>query len=1347
MKFIINARGAMDPFLGPLLHAVTPLLCMFAVITASVSKIEDFEGIIKDWETDKASNISVMMAEDVQKPGHPVVDTTVGTEKGRYLYIQFKTQLYSKCHESPGPNCRLNFNAVISRSATLSVFTTALCECWPIPTEAHRHLRDVNATGPGWKNFDIPLGINDIPFEVILVATTKNSDDFIALDDLGLVDCEPGPRFTCPEDRPFQCLGTRQCLSRDRVCDLHTDCPCDYDEREEICDMVLPEGQLRLDECDFPTGKCLWYNINSQKPGLDSFAWEPMEDDITVQTIDWRQTFLNNSVDTTVEHLPKARFLQVNIRKKWRDQVATLRSVSFEAVFNKLCQARFWYRIRDTANSAVIILELVELKKGAVAKPVSVKLWDSRGEEDHVTQGSKGWRRAVVEFREPLNGSFVLQFKTFSNNLKSFGDVALNNITLGLDCFDSVLNPSTCGNSGSQGPKQQDCDSHYKGFKIEVMDTGDFQGVQKWVVPESTLYRIQAFGSGGGRGYGKHPNSGRGSKVDAKFFFNKGEEIYFVVGQQGENDCRALKPSCHSGDHDNFVGGGGGGGATIIFKLDNGSKPLALLVAGGGGGGSGGEESSSDEDETTGVALGKRYPTSVIQMSKEEAQQLLESTFEGELPCGGGFYKGASGGFGLGGGACNSGGYGGGAKVVNLGEFSKGDKRGEPGRSYVDPAYHHANITPGVQVRHGFVEITFSKSCPCADYCMWLDDDFDVPACLCLRNDSSNGLECQGSHLEMKDTSDNKNYFLVALLSGVFTVVICSCCILLCIKRRKMITRHPTSVKMVASFFCPCIHFNSQPPALGGHVLPQIQRPPAVMHVNPNYDRIDTSNPEQSLKEISRKHLKLMSELGQGAFGEVYYGLLSNVPMVEGDLPVAVKTLPPVCTDQTEMDFLMEAVIVSKFNHPNIVKFIGVCFDQRPHYLVLELLEGGDLKTFLLQARPKWEQPSPLTVLDLLRLSLDIARGCQHLEEKHFIHRDIAARNCLLTTKGPNRTAKIADFGMARDIYRSDYYKKAGKAMLPVKWMPPEAFLDGVFSSKTDVWSFGILMWEVFSLGHMPYPGCSNEEVMNLVAQGGRLESPGGCPSAVFDIMASCWNVLPEGRPNFSLIISSLERRLQDDDLATRGLPVFYVAPIVNTRGPRLQDRAPGSPHPRSVTSRGVIHPTENILSPNTAGDGYLEPLLTFSSRGVYNDGLHQTSDKHLSKPGNKKLHSPINIGDGDNVRTAVKSRTPRVFYRANNINSFADSASESLLNSLPCPDGTGATQPEIQGKQTSEPDQNLEVRIVKNGCDNELNDTEENGNELLDYDDLKMANRVALPEKNPKRKSYTNFPGHSSKK
>ncbi|CAH0381459.1 unnamed protein product [Bemisia tabaci] len=220
---------------------------------------------------------------------------------------------------------------------------------------------------------------------------------------------------------------------------------------------------------------------------------------------------------------------------------------------------------------------------------------------------------------------------------------------------------------------------------------------------------------------------------------------------------------------------------------------------------------------------------------------------------------------------------------------------------------------------------------------------------------------------------------------------------------------------------------------------------------NPNYEFGGGTYTINDLKDIPRDNLRLVKALGQGAFGEVYQGLYRHRTGDAVEMPVAVKTLPELSTNQAETDFLMEALIMSKFNHPNIVHFIGVCFDKHPRFIVIELLAGGDLKTFLRESRAKPDRPSPLIMRDLLTCAIDVAKGCKYLEENRFIHRDIAARNCLLTTKGPGRTVKIADFGMARDIYRADYYRKGGKAMLPIKWMPPEAFLDGIFTSKTDV--------------------------------------------------------------------------------------------------------------------------------------------------------------------------------------------------------------------------------------------------------------------------------------------------------
>lgn len=159
------------------------------------------------------------------------------------------------------------------------------------------------------------------------------------------------------------------------------------------------------------------------------------------------------------------------------------------------------------------------------------------------------------------------------------------------------------------------------------------------------------------------------------------------------------------------------------------------------------------------------------------------------------------------------------------------------------------------------------------------------------------------------------------------------------------------------------------------------------------------------------------------------------------------------------------------------------------------------MKNYLRENRPKpaeRDQPQLLKMLDLIEMAIDVARGCEYLEQNRFVHRDIAARNCLLSTKdSKQRVVKIADFGMARDIYRNDYYRKGGRAFLPVKWMPPEAFLDGIFTTKTDVWAYGVLLWEIFSMGYMPYTGRPNQEVMQLVVRGGRLDPPNGIPEEV----------------------------------------------------------------------------------------------------------------------------------------------------------------------------------------------------------------------------------------------------------
>uniref|UniRef100_A0A0M3J128 receptor protein-tyrosine kinase n=1 Tax=Anisakis simplex TaxID=6269 RepID=A0A0M3J128_ANISI len=236
------------------------------------------------------------------------------------------------------------------------------------------------------------------------------------------------------------------------------------------------------------------------------------------------------------------------------------------------------------------------------------------------------------------------------------------------------------------------------------------------------------------------------------------------------------------------------------------------------------------------------------------------------------------------------------------------------------------------------------------------------------------------------------------------------------------------------------------------------------------------------------------------------------------------------CVAQSLQDY---CCCFSKFQHENICEFKGVCFDVMPRLIVLELLAGGDLKSFLRECRPRNTNENAIEMVDLFEMARDVAKGCKFLADNRFIHRDIAARNCLLTKKEKGRVVKIADFGMARDIYRQDYYRKGGKAMLPVKWMPPEAFLDGIFTVKTDVWSFGVLLWEIFSLGYMPYPGRNNQEVMSLIVNGGRLEPPNGVPDQVYSLMLECWSTIDIDRPKFDDIID----RINDPLLRSSPLP------------------------------------------------------------------------------------------------------------------------------------------------------------------------------------------------------------------
>ncbi|KAM9367801.1 tyrosine-protein kinase Fer isoform 1-T1 [Phaethornis superciliosus] len=264
---------------------------------------------------------------------------------------------------------------------------------------------------------------------------------------------------------------------------------------------------------------------------------------------------------------------------------------------------------------------------------------------------------------------------------------------------------------------------------------------------------------------------------------------------------------------------------------------------------------------------------------------------------------------------------------------------------------------------------------------------------------------------------------------------------------------------------------------------------------------------------LNHEDITLGELLGKGNFGEVYKGTLKD------KTPVAVKTCKEDLPQELKIRFLSEARILKQYDHPNIVKLIGVCTQRQPIYIVMELVPGGDFLSFL---RKKKDE---LKTKQLVKFSLDAASGMAYLESKNCIHRDLAARNCLV---GESNILKISDFGMSRQE-DDGVYSSSGLKQIPIKWTAPEALNYGRYTSESDVWSFGILLWETFSLGVCPYPGMTNQQAREQVEKGYRMSAPQKCPEEIYKIMQRCWDYNPENRPKFSEIqkeLSSVKKKV-----------------------------------------------------------------------------------------------------------------------------------------------------------------------------------------------------------------------------
>nr|XP_054751830.1 tyrosine-protein kinase Fer-like isoform X5 [Lytechinus pictus] len=261
--------------------------------------------------------------------------------------------------------------------------------------------------------------------------------------------------------------------------------------------------------------------------------------------------------------------------------------------------------------------------------------------------------------------------------------------------------------------------------------------------------------------------------------------------------------------------------------------------------------------------------------------------------------------------------------------------------------------------------------------------------------------------------------------------------------------------------------------------------------------------------DLRHEEIDLEEKLGAGHFGDVHRGRIKR-----SQLAVAVKTCKETVDAATRRKFLQEANILKQYDHANIVKLIGVCTDKHPIYIVMELVPGGDLLSFLRNDQ------NELSTKQRVKMGEDAASGMAYLESKQCIHRDLAARNCLV---GNKNVIKISDFGMSRedDVYT---IREGAMRQIPIKWTAPEAMNFGKYTSMSDVWSFGILLWEIFSNGSTPYPGMTNNEAREKVQQGYRMPPPDNTPEEVRILMENCWKMVDEDRPKFKDAQSSLKR-------------------------------------------------------------------------------------------------------------------------------------------------------------------------------------------------------------------------------
>ncbi|CAD7666830.1 unnamed protein product [Nyctereutes procyonoides] len=397
--------------------------------------------------------------------------------------------------------------------------------------------------------------------------------------------------------------------------------------------------------------------------------------------------------------------------------------------------------------------------------------------------------------------------------------------------------------------------------------------------------------------------------------------------------------------------------------------------------------------------------------------------------------------------------------------------------------------------------------------------------------------------------------------------------------------------------------------------------------------------PEDPKWEFPRKNLVLGKTLGEGEFGKVVKATAFQLKGKAGYTTVAVKMLKENASPSELRDLLSELNLLKQVNHPHVIKLYGACSQDGPLFLIVEHAKYGSLRGFLRESRKAGPgsvgsggsrsssyldnpEERALTTGNLISFAWQISRGMRYLAEMKLVHRDLAARNVLVAE---GRKMKISDFGLSRDVYEEDSYVKRSEGRIPVKWMAVESLFDHIYTTQSDVWSFGVLLWEIVTLGGNPYPGIPPERLFNLLKRGYRMERPDNCSEEMYGLMLQCWKQEPDKRPVFADIGKDLEKMMVKNreylDLAasTPSHSLLYDDGLSEEE--TLLVDCNNAPLPRTLPSTWIENKLYGMSDPNwpeespvplTRADGTNSVCPTYANDSVYANWMVSPSAAQL---------------------------------------------------------------------------------------------------------------------------------------